>query len=270
MASATMRTKFAFRRRASRFVLDELYSDEESDDEFAAYEGGIPPPSAFAAAHAGVDHVRISFLEARAFGDRAKGAAGEGAYLGMRNALLERWAIEGGCGVEVDERDAVEKLGARTEEEVAYASRCFRWLEENGGINYGIAVPAPTRGSKAEETGAREDGDARDGDAPTESRVTRELVVVLRGADLTVDTEKAIRQRLEERMGMSLKEFKPVIRETIEKFLANPAAFEDGGAGVGSTTPRSRWRRFRRVRRSLTHDRPSSSVPDPPVSPRRR
>ena len=234
MASATMRTKFAFRRRASRFVLDELYSDEESDDEFAAYEGGIPPPSAFAAAHAGVDHVRISFLEARAFGDRAKGAAGEGAYLGMRNALLERWAIEGGCGVEVDERDAVEKLGARTEEEVAYASRCFRWLEENGGINYGIAVPAPTRGSKAEETGAREDGDARDGDAPTESRVTRELVVVLRGADLTVDTEKAIRQRLEERMGMSLKEFKPVIRETIEKFLANPAAFEDGGAGVGS------------------------------------
>ena len=95
MASATMRTKFAFRRRASRFVLDELYSDEESDDEFAAYEGGIPPPSAFAAAHAGVDHVRISFLEARAFGDRAKGAAGEGAYLGMRNALLERPRLNG-------------------------------------------------------------------------------------------------------------------------------------------------------------------------------
>ena len=104
-----------------------------------------------------------------------------------------------------------------------YASRCFRWLEENGVDQlWDRDIRRRREGRRRRRRGER--GRGRAGrDAPTESRVTRELVVVLRGADLTVDTEKAIRQRLEERMGMSLKEFKPVIRETIEKFLA-PAA----------------------------------------------
>ena len=57
--------------------------------------------------------------------------------------------------------------------------------------------------------------------------MTKALIAVLRSADLTVDTEKAIRHKLEARMGVGLKEFKPVIRETIEKFLANPSEFAD-------------------------------------------
>ena len=116
------RAKFAFRRRHSRFVLDELYSDDDgSDDEFSQFPDGLPPPQAHAAAHAGVDHVRISFLEARAFGDRAKGAMAEGAYLGMRNAILERWAIDGACGTALEEKDVARALGAREADDVAYA-----------------------------------------------------------------------------------------------------------------------------------------------------
>ena len=219
------RAKFAFRRRHSRFVLDELYSDDDgSDDEFSQFPDGLPPQQAHAAAHAGVDHVRISFLEARAFGDRAKGAMAEGAYLGMRNAILERWAIDGACGTALEEKDVARALGAREADDVAYAVDLFRWLEENGGINYGIFKEAAKRESDAE---TKADADAKDGDAPTEARVTKALIAVLRSADLTVDTEKAIRHKLEARMGVGLKEFKPVIRETIEKFLANPSEFAD-------------------------------------------
>ena len=50
------RAKFAFRRRHSRFVLDELYSDDDgSDDEFSQFPDGLPPPQAHAAAHADAD-----------------------------------------------------------------------------------------------------------------------------------------------------------------------------------------------------------------------
>lgn len=212
---------FAFRRRTSRFVLDELYSDDErSDDEFASYPNGEPPASAHAAAHAGVDHVRMSFSEGRFHGDDVKGASKEGAMMGVRNAALERWAIAGKCGTEVKVEDVVKLAGASSKDEVERAARVHRWLEANGGINYGIFRRASEReGDEAEAPEAVKE--------ITETDVVRELLIVLKEADLAVDTEKAIRVRLEERMGVELKEFKPQIKETIEKFLTDPESFAD-------------------------------------------
>ena len=82
-----MSKQFAFRRRVSRAVLAELYSDDDANDD-ENFPDGVVPPSAIAASHAGYDHVRISFAEAEHFGDDVKGAVREGTYLGIRNAIL--------------------------------------------------------------------------------------------------------------------------------------------------------------------------------------
>jgi len=224
------RASFAFRRRASRFVLDELFSDDDrsDDDEFASYPNGEPPASARAASHAGVDHVRMSFSEGRFYGEDARGAAKEGAALGIRNAALERWAIEHECGKEVSVEDVVALSGATTREEVERAVKIHRWLEAHGGINYGLferkaeTSSGGATSAAAPETAAPEP--RAEGDV-TEEEVRKELIDVLKSADLTVDTEKAIRQRVGARMGLELKAFKHVIKETIEQFLMDPDAF---------------------------------------------
>jgi len=242
------RRSFAFRRRASRFVLSELYSDDENDSDDDAFPDGVVPASATAAAHCGLDHVRMSFLEARAFGDRAKGAMGEGEYLGMRNAILERWAVEKKCEEMIDETETLRRLGVGNDADAAYVSRCFRWLETNGGINYGVTksveeTPKPTASARASDANGEATNDVvvatvAEGETMTEEIVVRGLLAVLKNADLTVDTEKAIRHRLEERLGTSLKDFKPVIRDTIEKFLADPAAVQgDESASASIVAP---------------------------------
>ena len=231
-----MSKQFAFRRRASRGVFAELYADDEDANDDENFPDGIVPPSAIAAAHAGYDHVRMSFAEAEHFGDDVKGAVKEGTYLGIRNAILERWMATG-CREALSVEATTHAIGV---EDVAFGARVFRYLERVGGINYGACARVREGGDEAtatEETVAvAEEAEARD--VPTTLDVKRALFVVLKEADLTVDTEKVIRTRLEERIGVSMKAFKAVIRETIDKYLADPAATqaEAEASGEDETT----------------------------------
>lgn len=172
----------------------------------------------------GVDYVWILFLEVWVFGDCVKGVMVEGVYLGMRNAILERWVIDGACGMVFEEKDVVWVFGVCEVDDVVYVVDLFWWLEENGGINYGIFKEAAKRESDVE---TKADADAKDGDVLIEVWVMKVLIVVFRLVDLMVDIEKVICYKFEVCMGVGLKEFKLVIRETIEKFLVNLSEFVD-------------------------------------------
>ena len=211
-----MSKQFAFRRRVSRAVFAELYSDDDANDD-ENFPDGVVPPSAIAASHAGYDHVRISFAEAEHFGDDVKGAVREGTYLGIRNAILEAWMATG-CREALTCESTTRAIGV---EDVAFGARVFRYLERVGGINYGVCTRASTEAAQGETP--KEDG-LEGASVPTTAEVKRALCEVLKVADLTVDTEKVIRTRLEEHIGSSMKGFKLVIRETIDKYLADPAA----------------------------------------------
>jgi len=215
-----MSKQFAFRRRASaRASFAELYEDEDEEDE-ENFPGGVVPASAIAASHAGVDHVRISFAEQRAFAMKVKGALAEGRYLAMRNAILMEWSKRG-FRSRVERRATTRAIAS---DDDSFASDVFDWLELNGGINYGACDDV---GDGQGGDGGDGDGggdDARDRDSDSRATIAKTLIEVLKDADLGVDTEKVIRARVEERLGMSLKAHKGMVRELIDGYLADPAA----------------------------------------------
>ena len=76
-------------RRSSKFALDDLFLDSDSDDKD---DSSPPSREQIAAASAGLDFERVSFLEKKDFEAQLRdGGNSEAHYLGVRNKICAMW-----------------------------------------------------------------------------------------------------------------------------------------------------------------------------------
>ena len=216
-------------RRAQKFVISDLYAESESED-----DGASKPVSEeqLAAASAGLDHERVSFLEKLAFERQLVDPASEGVYLSVRNKIIQMWRLDVRKKLSVE--SCAREIGERFEREMVLD--VFDWLERNGGINYGClrAGNCDINVNDVEATtviAAEDDGDAnpsKEEETKTiidDEVVTKELIKLLKTCDMNVETEKMIRKKLAAILECDLSDWKLLIKETVTKYLMNPEQY---------------------------------------------
>ena len=122
-------------RRASKFVLDDLFDDGEVCDDGGSDSDDTLPLSEEqrAAASAGLDFERVSFLEKKAFQHQLKDGRAEAHYLGVRNTIVAAWRRD--VKRRLDVTEVIERV---TNYEETMIRDVFDWLERHGGVNYGV------------------------------------------------------------------------------------------------------------------------------------
>jgi len=206
-------------RRSSKFVLDDLFVDSDSDDD------SLPlSKEQIAASSAGLDFERVSFLEKKDFEVQLRdGGNAEAHYLGVRNKICAMWRRD--VRRRLDVKEVIEEVRNYEEKMIRDV---FDWLERNGGVNYGVLTD-----EKEEEN----DDDDGDGDVAVagsnasaikivdDATVTKELIRLLKTCDMNVMTEKMIRKKLgsEECLNTDLSEKKGLIKEVVTKYLTEGA-----------------------------------------------
>ena len=216
-------------RRSSKFVLDDLFNDSDSDENLPLSEEQI------AASSAGLDFERVSFLEKKDFEHQLRDGNSEAHYLGVRNKIVTMWRRDVKRRLEVKEViDLVKNYEERMIRDV------FDWLERNGGINYGVLVEKEEKEEETTVAAATADGAANAEDASAaaavaavvvdDATITKELILLLKTCDMNVMTEKMIRKKLgsEECLNMDLSEKKGLIKEVVTKYLTEGAEAFDG------------------------------------------
>ena len=177
-------------RRSSKFVLDDLFVDSDSDDDSSPLS-----QEQIAASSAGLDFERVSFLEKKDFEVQLRdGGNSEAHYLGVRNKICAMWRRD--VRRRLDVKEVIEEVRNYEEKMIRDV---FDWLERNGGVNYGVLT-----GKKEEEKEEEKDdveGEAVASNASAikiidDATVTKELIRLLKTCDMNVMTEKMIRKKL--------------------------------------------------------------------------
>ena len=235
-------------RRASKFVLDDLFdtNDGGDDDDFdgSDSEGNRAPVSEEqrAAASAGLDFERVSFLEKKAFQHQLKDGRAEAHYLGVRNTIVAAWRRD--VKRRLDVTEVIERV---TNYEETMIRDVFDWLERHGGVNYGVVrEKEEEKAENAATTNATNDNNNNnnnnnntnatnndDKKVVDDDTIAKELVRLLKTCDMNVMTEKMIRKKLgsEECLNMDLSEKKGLIKEVVTKYLTEGAEAFDGAFG---------------------------------------
>ena len=215
-------------RRSSKFALDDLFLDSDSDDKD---DSSPPSREQIAAASAGLDFERVSFLEKKDFDTQLRdGGNSEAHYLGVRNKICAMWRRD--VRRRLDVTEVIEEVRNYEEKMIRDV---FDWLERNGGVNYGVFTKEKKEEEKKEE---KEDveGEAVVGSNASaieiidDATVTKELIRLLKTCDMNVMTEKMIRKKLgsEECLNTDLSEKKGLIKEVVTKYLTEGAEAFDG------------------------------------------